>query len=114
MRTFVLGVMALGLAVTVASADEATEKIYKMKCKMCHGADGRGLDAEAAAKRKLDPTKLSLEPMLQKTTEENIKITAEGKDKMPGYAEKLTADEIKAVVEYCGTLLAAPVAPAAE
>ncbi len=114
MKRILALVLVAGVAAAVARGDEATERTYKMKCKMCHGADGKGLDAEAAAKRKLDPAKLSLAAMKDKSVDENVKIVTDGHEKMPAFAEKLTAEEIKALVDYSLTLVSAEAAPAAE
>lgn len=114
MRGLCIVMVLVGMAAAVARGSEATERTYKMKCKMCHGADGKGIDAASAEKRKLDPAKLSLDAMLKKTAEENIKMLADGEGKMPGFKEKLTAEEITALVDYCKTLASAPAgAPAA-
>jgi len=52
--------------------------------------------------------------MKEKSVDENVKIVTEGHEKMPAFGEKLTAEEIKALVDYSLTLVSAEAAPAAE
>ena len=61
---------------------------YTAKCKMCHGASGEKNFADVASKSEADL----------------IKITTDGKGKMPSYKGKLSDDDIKAVVAYIKTL----------
>lgn len=101
-----LAVLAASVSFAVAAPDGAT--IYMEKCKKCHGEKGEG-NPKATEKlcKGVDPEKLKLDPIATKTDAEVRKITAEGKDKMPAYQEKLTAEEIDAVVAYCRTLVPA-------
>lgn len=93
MKKFVTAVVTVALVLAFAPAifadatpDGAT--IYKAKCAMCHGADGKG--------------KTPLVPAAQKLTVEDIaKVVADGKaPKMPAYKAKLSAEEIKAVSTF--------------
>jgi mono/diheme cytochrome c family protein len=81
------------------------ERVYRSKCKSCHGAKGEGINPVLAKKRKLDPETLLLKPMEEKTDEEVRKLIVDGKDKMPGFGEKLSAEQIDAVVDYCRILV---------
>ena len=100
-----VAVFAATVSWAIAAPDGAA--IYMEKCKKCHGEAGEG-NPKATEKlcKGVDPEKLKLAPIAEKSDEEVKKITMEGKDKMPGYAEKLTAEEIDAVVAYCRTLVA--------
>lgn len=85
-KALILSAM-IALAVPVFAADGAA--VYKAKCAMCHGADG--------SKQAPNLAKLS--------EKEVIEITTKGKaPKMPAYASKLSADEIKAASEYMKSL----------
>lgn len=101
-----LVVLAAATAGAFAAADGSA--IYLEKCKKCHGENGEG-NPKATEKlcKGVDPEKLKLEGIAKKTDEEVKKLVTEGKEKMPAYAEKLTAEEIDAVVAHCRTLVPA-------
>jgi cytochrome c6 len=78
-----------------AHAQDASAALYKSKCAMCHGADGKkaaGHDFTAAA--------------VQKESDADLEaVIANGKPpKMPKYADKLKPEEIKGLVAYIRTL----------
>jgi cytochrome c6 len=91
-------VLVIAFAVTIVSgvvgayADAAAgAATFKAKCAMCHGPEGDG-------KGKLRDLRSA---DVQKQTDAQLtQITAKGKGKMPAYEKKLSADEIKNVVEY--------------
>lgn len=96
-RILTLALM-LGVIVTVAApaasaADAAAD--YK-KCQMCHGPDGKG--STAGAKMGVHDFH---SPEVQKMSEADLATIIEnGKNKMPAYKGKLTADQIKALAAY--------------
>ena len=80
------------------------KEIYLNRCKECHGVIGV---PTKASQRKYDkiPNFTDPEFFKSKTDAELVKSVTEGKGRdMKGFAEKLTKDEIKAVVEYIHTL----------
>lgn len=84
----VLGLFVLGLVATGYS--QSGEELFTKHCVKCHKG-GKKLD------------KLS-----QMSEEEAIKVVTEGgkpeaKPKMPGYKDKLSADQIKEVTSYTRT-----------
>jgi mono/diheme cytochrome c family protein len=87
--------VALVLAFAPALFADATPdgaSIYKAKCAMCHGADGKGKTPLTATAQK-------------DSVEEIAKIVADGKKpKMPSYQGKLSAEEIKAVSTFVKSL----------
>ena len=72
---------------TVSEAD--AQKIYTMKCALCHGADGKLMISGAP-----DLTKST------KTFEERVALITYGKGTMPPQKEVLSTAEIKAVAKY--------------
>jgi cytochrome c6 len=76
----------------LAHADGAA--IYKAKCQMCHGADGKGNAV------------MGVKPLdLTKSDTDLTKAIGEGvKPKMPAYGGKLSDAEIEEVVKYLKTL----------
>ena len=89
----VLGLVAL--LFTPAMASEEGQSLYKSKCSICRGKDG-------VAKKMAKGSANLNDPEWQKaTTLETIQQgIAEGKGKMPGFGEKLDADQIKLIAEY--------------
>ncbi len=92
--------IAIALAVVLtlslpANADDASAALYKSKCAMCHGADGKkaaGHDFTSAAVQKESDADLTA-------------VITNGKPpKMPKYGEKLKPEEIKGLVGYIRTL----------
>lgn len=82
----------------LAFADGAAT--FKAKCATCHGADGKG---QSAMGKKMNLRDLG-SPEVQKQTDQQLyDWTAAGKGKMPAYKDKLTNDEIKALVVHMRT-----------
>ncbi len=108
MRKIMTIAAILTVSAACAIAQPNGEEIYMEKCKKCHGDAGEG-NPKALEKlcKGVELEKLKLDPIAKKTDEEVRKMIADGIDdtKMPGYAEKLTAEEIDAVVAFCRTLV---------
>jgi cytochrome c6 len=90
--------IATALAVVLSlplSAHAQSEALYKSKCAMCHGADGKkaaGHDLSSAEVQKESDADLAA-------------VITNGKPpKMPKYADKLKPEEIKGLVAYIRTL----------
>ena len=99
-----IGLSAFAFATTVAvilsipasaHAQDASEALYKSKCAMCHGADGKkaaGHDLSGADVQK------------QSDADLNAVITNGKPPKMPKYGDKLKPEEVKGLVSYIRTL----------
>ena len=99
MRTKVaLLILVVALAPAAFAADGAA--IYKAKCASCHGADGKGLTPVG---KKMNLRDLGSPEVQKQTDKELYDWTAVGKGKMPGYKEKLTDPDIKALVVFMRT-----------
>jgi cytochrome c6 len=101
-----LAVLALAAALafgtaTAASAQENTAALYKSKCQMCHGADGKG---DTPAGKQLGAKDLRSPEITKMSDTELFDITKNGKEKMPGFDKKLTDDQIKALIKYIRSL----------
>jgi len=96
-RLAVVAVVVAMLALPLASfaADQAAD-LFKSKCAMCHGPDGKG---------KMAGTKDLGSAEVQKASDADLTATiTKGKPpKMPAYEGKLTADQIKSLVAYVRT-----------
>ena len=91
----VLLMLVVALAPVAFAADGAA--IYKAKCASCHGADGKGQNAMG---KKMNLRDLGSPEVQKQTDKELYDWTAVGKGKMPGYKDKLTDAEIKALVAH--------------
>jgi len=104
MKKLTLLAITLALATaTSAYAAEAKDNWKSQKCAMCHGDDGKG---KAAMKTK-DYTTAAVQDAM--TDEAAFKAIKEGFKPAAGpamkpYAEKMSDDEIKALVAYMRTL----------
>jgi len=102
MKRHVITAMLLCLVVVLATplfaADGAA--LYKTNCTTCHGPTGAG-DTPAGKMMKAKPLGSA---EVQKLTDAEITTTiANGKNKMPKFGQKLSADDIKALVAYVRT-----------
>jgi cytochrome c6 len=89
----------LGLGVTAACAEDAAA-LYKSKCQVCHGPDGKG----SAAGQKMGVKDFHSPEVAKESDADLAKITKEGKNKMPKYEGKLTDDQINDLIKYIRTL----------
>ena len=95
-KSLILVLVLLVAALAVPAWADATPDgaaIYKSKCAMCHGASGEG---KAAMKTAQFPKTLA-EADIVKTLEN-------GKNKMPSFKTKLSADEIAQVAKFVKSL----------
>ena len=100
-RPFLLSAGALVLAASLYAADQPdAAAIFKQKCSMCHGPDGKGF----AAIKTPDFTDPKVQSAI--TDKEMITIIKEGKKgtAMAPFADKLKDDEIEALVKFIRSL----------
>jgi cytochrome c6 len=82
-----------------AAPDAAAKELYTKKCASCHGDDGK---AETKLGKKYDAESFASAKFQEKHTDEQIeKSITEGKakTKMKPFKDKLTPEEIKAMVQ---------------
>ena len=93
-----LGGWCLG-SLAFAGAGQAGKEIYQKRCQSCHGPDGRGSpQMEKTLKVSIPP--VTGEALKQKDDAEMLRLIAEGRGKMPGYAKNLSAEEQGQVLAY--------------
>jgi len=93
-RFLVLGMVLCLLSMSASAANVAD--LYKSKCQGCHGPDGKA----TAIGKKLGARDFQ-DPDVAKLTEADlVKITSDGKNKMPAYKGKLTDEQIKDLAKY--------------
>lgn len=90
---------AAPLALADATADGAS--LFKSKCALCHGPDGKGQSPMGKALKLRD---LGSKEVQDQKDEELAAIIADGKEKMPGFKAALSAEEIRALVAHIRTL----------
>ncbi len=73
------------------------EAVFKTKCQVCHAADGSG---DTVMGKKLGAKDLKSAEVQKQSDVEITNVIKNGKDKMKGFAGKLTDDEIKSLVAY--------------
>lgn len=83
---------------TYAQDDAA---LYKSKCQVCHGADGKG---DTPAGQKLGTKDFHSPEVTKMSDAELIEAVKKGKGKMQPYEGKLTDDQIKALIKYVRSL----------
>jgi cytochrome c6 len=93
---------AVGLLTAPARADDKSAALFKQKCAVCHGADGKG-DTPAGKNTKV---RSFADPEVAKQSDEELAgVIEKGKNKMPAYSKSLKPDEIKALVSYIRSLV---------
>ena len=95
-RLFWLVLLALSPVTCIAGSMDAGA-LFKTKCAMCHGADGTG---QTPMGEKLG-IKSYKSPDIQKQSDADIKnAIINGKGKMPAFGQRLTPDQVDALVKY--------------
>ena len=92
---------ALALAATSAYAQNDAAALYKSKCQVCHGPDGKG---DTPAGKKVGAKDFHAPEVVKMSDAELFDITKKGKDKMPAYDKKLTDDQIKELLKFIHSL----------
>ncbi len=92
--------LTMGLLIAGTASIEAADvkANWTKHCAKCHGEDGKGQTAMGKRTKAKDYT----DPKVQASfkDEEAFKITKEGKNRMRGYAELLSDQEIKDLIVY--------------
>jgi len=90
-----LVLVALVLALVPAAFAEDGKTLYESKCALCHGKDGVAKSAAKGSKNFNDP-----EFQKSATAESIVKMLTDGKNKMPSFKEKLSAEQMKMVADH--------------
>lgn len=90
-----------GTTAAAAATDvEKGEQIYKARCVLCHGPEGRGDGPGAAALNPKPRNHHDQAYMNSRTDAELLQVIHEGKGQMPAWKGVLTEDEMKQVLAY--------------
>jgi len=99
--TIVLSVIFVFAAVSCAYAQDDAAALYKSKCQVCHGPDGKG---DTLAGKKVGAKDLHSPEVVKNSDAALFDVVKKGKEKMPAYNGKLTDDQIKALIKYIRSL----------
>lgn len=98
----ITAIAALTLALSTAVfAQSSGADLYKAKCQMCHGPDGKGNTPGGKMTKALP---FDSPDIVKKSDADLLALTKGGKNKMPAYAGKFSDAELKSVVAYIRTL----------
>jgi mono/diheme cytochrome c family protein len=78
-------------------AQSAGETLFKAKCAMCHGPDGKG---EVPMGKKLSARNLGSTEVQSQSDAQLTEVVTKGKNKMPAYDGKLSKEQIAQLVAY--------------
>jgi mono/diheme cytochrome c family protein len=96
-----LGVGLLAVCAGSSKAQNATETLYKAKCAMCHGPDGKG---ETPAGKTMKAHSFAAPEVVKMSDDELETVIAKGKNKMPAFDGKLKKEQIEQLVGYIRAL----------
>ena len=90
-------IVLISLSLSQPALSQSAADLYKSKCQMCHGADGKGNTPVAKTMGVRD---FKSPEVAKESAADMIALTKNGKNKMPAYSGKLTDDQIKDLVTY--------------
>ena len=94
--------LAFSLSTTAVFADsEAGGALYKTKCAMCHGPDGKG---DTAMGKNLKLKDLASDDVQSVHDSEMKTLIENGKGKMPAFKGKLTDKQLGDLIQFIRTL----------
>jgi len=96
-RTVLLIIVAAIPSVLAADAGPDGAAIYKSKCAICHGADGKGKTPTGKALQVRDLASPEVQKM---SNEEMQKVIVDGKGKMPGFKSSIDQQGLDAVIAF--------------
>jgi mono/diheme cytochrome c family protein len=95
-------ILLVFMSIYVAAQDAPDgQAVFKKKCVMCHGVDGK---ANTDMGRQLNALSLLSDEVRKLSPDEMKQVVTDGKGSMPSFTDQLSPDEITAVVGYVRTL----------
>jgi cytochrome c6 len=96
-----LGVALIAVCAGPSKAQSPAETVYKAKCAMCHGPDGKG---ETPAGKSMKAHSFAAPEVVKMSDDELETVIAKGKNKMPAFGGKLKKEQIEQLVGYVRAL----------
>ena len=97
----ILAVLMFALVFSTSSLADNGADLFKAKCAMCHGPDGKG---QTTMGKNLNLRDLGSAEVQGQSDADFTNIIANGKGKMKGFTDRLSKDQIGDVVKYLRTL----------
>jgi len=94
-------ILTFALVFSTWSLADGGADTFKAKCAMCHGADGAG---QTAMGKNMQLRDLGSADVQKQSDADLNGIITNGKNKMPKYDGKLSADDISGLVKFIRTL----------
>jgi cytochrome c6 len=89
--------ICIGSCSSAVFGQSDTAALYKSKCEMCHGAEGK---ADTRAGKMTGAQDFHSPEVAKMTDTQLIAVVTDGKGKMPGFQGKLTPEQIASLVKY--------------
>ena len=93
-----MSVLSIALLLAAPAAFGDVAEVYAKNCASCHGKDDTGATAMGKKSKAGDYTDAKVQASF--TDAEALKVILEGKGKMKGYKDKVTAAEAAELVKY--------------
>ncbi len=97
----ILALFSLSICAFAQDGASAGEKVYKSKCVLCHGVDGK---ANTPMGKQLNAMSLLSDDVKNLSADDMKKTVSEGRESMPSFADQLSGKEIEQVVAYVRSL----------
>ena len=95
-----MAALLLGAPVCAHAQDDAAA-LYKSKCQVCHGPDGKG---DTPVGQKVGAKDFHSPEVAKMSDDELTDAVKKGKGKMQGYEGKLTDNQINSLIRYIRSL----------
>jgi mono/diheme cytochrome c family protein len=96
MKRVVVLLLVLAFPLVAAYGDDGAT-IYKNKCVLCHGPDGKG---DTVMGKKIGAKTLGAPDIQKQTDAQLIEAITKGRGKMPAFGKQLDAGQLASVVKY--------------
>ncbi|HXY24689.1 MAG TPA: cytochrome c [Candidatus Acidoferrum sp.] len=97
----IIAVLTFAVLFSTCALAQGGADLFKSKCAMCHGPDGKG---QTAMGKTLNLRDLGSAEVQGQSDADLTNVITNGKNKMPKYDGKLTKDQIGDLVKFIRTL----------
>ena len=93
--------LPLALLFSISGFADSGSETYKAKCSACHGISGAG---DTMLGRNLKLRSLASDDVQKESDEQLFTIISKGKNRMPSFEKKFSAEQIHGLVKHLRTL----------